>query len=269
MLDGTPFLTLSERLPDCTVYQAEARAIQMAIELLQTLTSTTPIHIHVDCQSVLKALTAPYIYTETMKYTRDLLQNLGQNQEISLQWVKAHIGIPGNEAADTAAKAGGTSTRQTTQRIGPPRASRKKHIRKARNLAWQTAWNQRKDCRQSKMFLPGPDPNIWKDIKSLPQAKISRIIRFTTGHCHMNRQNTIIAQGYEALDSQEAMCRLCEEAEETPEHLITECPVLNTTRLSHLYAWQLDTPPPWSQELIQFINSPAVIAIEESTPTGM
>ena len=101
-------------------------------------------------------------------------------------------------------------------------------------------------------------------MKPLSQEKTSRIIRFVTGHCHMNRHNTLLAKGYGALESSESRCRLCEEEEETPEHLIKECPVMNTTRLCTLYAWQLDTPPPWSTGLINFINSPQIIALEES-----
>jgi hypothetical protein len=52
--------------------------------------------------------------------------------------------------------------------------------------------------------------------------------------------------------------------EETPEHLVTECPVMTGTRLSTLHAWQLDTPPPWSANLMEFINSTHIIELEQS-----
>ena len=241
----------------------------MACEFLLLQQLSTPVHIHVDCQSVLYALQAPYITSGMVKYTADLLSDLTQGQDVTLQWVKAHIGIPGNEEADTAAKAGSRSNRKTLSTILPPRKAWKNQTRKSRNLSWTKQWAENPHCRQTKLFLKGPQPRIWIDMKPCTQNKISRIVRFITGHCFMNRHNTLIDKGYAALDDPEAQCRLCEEAEESPAHLITECPVLNNVRVNTLYSWQLDTPPPWSPELIKFIDDPNIIALEETQTIGI
>jgi ribonuclease HI len=259
-----PMVTLSEKLPDCTIFQAEIRAIQMVCEFFDKNSRTMPITIYVDCQSVLQALRAPNITNALLRDTRDMLTVLAEaNHTVTLQWVKAHAGTQGNEDADKAAKRGGASSRQTVMHFVTARQARKALIKETRNLDWAREWAENAACRQSKLFLKKPLPRCWQDLKSLSQTRTSRIIRFVTGHCHMNRHNTLLAGGYGALDSPAALCRLCEEEPETPEHLITECPVMTTTRLSTLYAWQLDTPPPWSPDLLAFINSTHIIALEE------
>jgi hypothetical protein len=243
----------------------------MACEYLidQPLGNDT-INFHVDSQSALNALRAPFIKSDTVRSTKDLLSTLALTHQVSLQWVKAHIGIPGNEMADAAAKAGSKSKRHTRAIIKKTRTTQRNAIRQSRNLEWAELWLANEHCRQSKLFLHTPDPKIWQDIKHQPHQKTSRTVRFITGHCFMNRHNTLIDYGYTALDEMIAQCCLCEEEEETTEHLVTECPVLNQARLDNLYAWQLDKPPPWGLGLLNFLNTPLIIALElDRQSTGM
>ena len=72
-------------------------------------------------------------------------------------------------------------------------------------------------------------PKIWRDIKDHGRENISRVIRFVNGHGYMNRHNTVFKYDIskeEADNPEEAQCRLFEEHEETPIHLITECGAL-------------------------------------------
>ena len=262
-LDSVPYITLSENLPDCTVYQSEARAIQMACEYMYTYGTTGQrISFHVDNQAILKSLAAGYISNETTRKTAELLNNLAQHNVVSLQWVKAHVGILGNEEADAAAKAGAKGSRRRINTIKPARNVLKKLTKLNLNKNWQDLWDKNEECRQSKLFLSGPNPKIWQDLRKLQNEETSRVVRFVTGHCYMRRHRVILEMGYEFQHDQVAMCSLCQEEQETPEHLITECPVLNNTRLDTLYCWQLDRPPPWNAGIINFINSPAVKALE-------
>jgi ribonuclease HI len=107
-VDRQPQVTMSERLPPCTVFQSELRAIQMAYEhLCLHEHNNKDIHIQVDSQAALQSLVKLQITSKTVPQTAQLLRELA----VTLQWVKAHVGIPGNEMADEAAKAGSQSNR--------------------------------------------------------------------------------------------------------------------------------------------------------------
>ena len=273
-IDRTEFLCLSERLNKCTVFQSELRAIAMTSELLLDLNLTErPISFHVDSESALKALDSSIIKSRTVERTRDILNELSSRTPVGLQWVKAHVPkdspqyCPGNEQADIAARKGSASNRRVCFDLAAPRTEMKNHIRALRDSEWKVEWQARTDCRQTKLFIDGPEPKIWADIKALQHKEVSAIIRFLTGHSFMNRHNVVIKhkiRGPDADHHEEATCRLCLEEEETPAHLTTTCEALCQERLCHLYAPQLDSPPSWSRPLIDFLNLPQIRQLEES-----
>jgi ribonuclease HI len=113
-----PQITMSKRLPPCTVFQLELRAIQMDCEYLCLHEhNNKDIHIHVDSQAALQSLVKSQITSKTVRQTAELLRELAVRHTVTLQWVKAHMGIPGNEMADEAAKAGSQSNRFTQMEI--------------------------------------------------------------------------------------------------------------------------------------------------------
>jgi hypothetical protein len=130
---------------------------------------------------------------------------------VTLQWVKADVGIPGNEMADEAAKAGSQSNRFRQMEINNSRTELKTYIRDARNLEWARIWADRegKDCRQTRLFFPTLNPKVWKDIKAysnLTPTCLARIIRFVTGHMFMNCHEVLIQRGRDDLGSDNALC---------------------------------------------------------------
>jgi hypothetical protein len=104
----------------------------------------------------------------------ELLRELAGRHTVTLQWVKAQVGIPGNEMADKAAKAGSKYNRFRQMEISNSRTELKTFIRDARNLEWARLWADRegKDYRQTRLFFPTVNPKVWKDIlKHIPTLR--------------------------------------------------------------------------------------------------
>jgi ribonuclease HI len=94
--NGTPHLSMSERQPPCTVFQAELRGIQMACKYIRLSDHTrTTIHFHVDSQAALQSLVKAHITSKMVEYSVQLLTELALRREITLQWVKGHVNIQG------------------------------------------------------------------------------------------------------------------------------------------------------------------------------
>ena len=271
-IDGEGFHTISERLPSsATVYQAELRGIKMSCEyLIDNDFQGRTIAFHVDNMSSLQALRASFISSRIVFDTASVLNYLAKKNTVSLQWIKAHHISENNKIADDAAKAGCESETWSPDEFLESRTAMANHIRILRNETWTEKWQKSTEYRQSKMFLAGPDAKVWRTLKKLSKAKISNVIRFITGHTYLRRHNVVFKKKKVRLAADrdpDSECRLCREGPETPIHLLLECKALMWTRhtlfaTGRLLAWQLDTPPPWSDELIAFINSPHIQALE-------
>ena len=274
VVDDEPFLTKRERLPSsCTVYQAELRGIQMSCEfLIQQGYQSRTIAFHIDNQASLCALKAPFISSRFVYDTAAMLNLLGKDNRVSLQWIKAHHTSENNKIADDIAKKGGETGFWSPVDYLESRTAMKNHIRVLRNETWARIWRKNPDCRQSKLFFSGPDSRIWHSMRKLKKSKISAIIRFTTGHGYLRRHRTVIKKKKRRLNADrdpDSACRLCHDGIEDPIHLLLQCPVLMWTRHTlfasdSLVAWQLDTPPPFGPALISFINSRPIQALDKN-----
>jgi ribonuclease HI len=85
----------------------------------------------VDSQAALQPLVKLQITSKTVPQTAELLWELAVRHTVTLQWVKAHVGIPGNEMTDEALKAGSQSNRFTQMEINNSRTELKTFIRDA------------------------------------------------------------------------------------------------------------------------------------------
>jgi hypothetical protein len=172
--------------------------------------------------------------------------------------------------AEEAAKAGSQSNRFTQMEISNSRTELKPFIRDARNFEWTRSWADRegKDCRQTRLFFPTLNPKVWKDMKAysnLAPICLARIIRFLTGHTFMTCHEGLIqrSRGRDDLGGDNALCRLCEEDMETPEHLLTECPLLNLDRQALFNSYQLPQVPEWDPKILRMIMLPTLAPMED------
>ena len=60
-------------------------------------------------------------------------------------------------------------------------------------------------------------PKFSKDIRKLNRHDISKVIQFCSGHPHLRKHNHNMNKNLPMT------CRLCNQGEETPHHLLTDC----------------------------------------------
>jgi len=121
----------------------------------------------------------------------------------SFNEVCAGAGVRGNEEADRLVLTRRTRTYCKT------------------SMFWQrfdTAWEEAGGMRQSRCLKS-------KSLMELFRKDLRSVAGLLTGHCQMKRHLHILGL------SQDPKCRLCLEDEETPIHVLTQCPALATIGL--------------------------------------
>ena len=144
---------------EASIFQAELIAIQEAAKHLYTHEDTHGLYIKFfsDSQAALQALKSNKCKAQTVKDTHDALNALAdQAKVVRLTWIKAHIGLDGNELADEHAKLG---TVDDTMKIRTQTTSKeiKAATREYVYHKWKEKWRALKKCRMTKVFYDGPD----------------------------------------------------------------------------------------------------------------
>ena len=227
-------------------------AIQRACQAIAKVRDQR-IVIKVDSKAALLALKANYISSKTVEDCLLNLNRLGARNKVILQWIKAHVGHAGNEKADQLAKKGAEMAAMGPEPFLPIPASFWSNAIKGAFLdKWKDRWAGSSTARQTKLWFPKPDAKISLELKHLSRSDLGRLVQFITGHCNMNRH------GNKKNPNLDPICRLCKEEEETPWHIVRECPCLISLRSSifglhilHLVEW---TP----RQLSGFLRNPTV-----------
>ena len=135
-----------------TVFQAEVTAIRKSAEMLvnkqmekQTITFFS------DSQASLAALNKLTVKSDTVDKCINALNDLGEKNRIHLRWVKAHVGIHGNEVADFLAKKGSTLGEGPTNELYTPQVKQRIEINDYFLKKWSTAWKFYDQARQTKI----------------------------------------------------------------------------------------------------------------------
>ena len=94
-----------QRIPDdSSIFNAEAKAIDLALELTRTCDTNNKFIIFFDSLSVLKAMNHASSKNPQIQKLLEKCHELLANKEIVLCWIPSHIGIQENEMVDKQAK---------------------------------------------------------------------------------------------------------------------------------------------------------------------
>ncbi len=231
---------------NASVYQAEIEAVKQAAKfLVDSHYREATIIFRIDNQAAVRALANPVITLQQVLECYQALQKLANRNRVSIRWIKGHAGHAGNDSADVVAKAG---TQLPVQGPEPfvwlPRASRKLAIREHLNLRWEKQWKESEEFVHTKNFYEKPSNRISKHLVKLTREQMSLLVQIVTGHCNMLYHSRHYK---ESPDEEDTLCRLCQEDDEKPWHVLTDCPALMQRRLTFFNTpLYLTKPISWS-----------------------
>jgi ribonuclease HI len=204
----------------CTNNQAEQLAILRALEYTRDIkTEDKTATIYTDSRITLDSLKNSNTHTSLIEGIRRRLTELKKaDWKIQLCWVKAHVGIKGNELADTIAKEAATSEdiQECYEKV--PKSVVLSELRVISVEKWQREWDRTTNGKNTTEFFP--------EVTERLQMKINITHNFTamvTGHGNIRSY----LHRFKIIET--PVCP-CGTTDQTIDHLIFECKLLNRER---------------------------------------
>lgn len=233
-----------------SVFQSEVMAIKEALTWIKdnNLHPVGNFSIYSDSQSAVTSLKGYNFKDSLTSATKKLLVSLQEQTIIDIQWTRAHVGNTGNEIADMLAKRG--SKQGTLKKVGYPLSYFNHKLHDTYIQYWQTEWNSLPICKHAKSMLPKVGIKEARNLINYRRSDINLVIQIVSGHALLSKH---LANWNEL----QAACRLCLEGDETPLHLLTECPALTEERDSYYTLSNNEKQFTWKR-LLSFFQNPKV-----------
>ena len=202
--------------PIASSYIVELLAIKDAMDYAIANGSIQSVTIHSDSRSAIEAISNPFIKYPAIQHIQALINQ--SNKTFKICCVPSHIGVPGNEEADTLAR-----NCISTQLIFPlslPRSDIKCFLKHRVGEAWHHTWTQL-EGNKLREILPCIAP---KFLEKNPRSWATKLARLQIGHTPLTHSFLITRDPLPYCD--DCLVPL------TIKHLLTECP-------SHNHHWLL------------------------------
>jgi ribonuclease HI len=215
-----------------TVHSAETVGLLLAIHLLRT-EPHPPTHtsIGVDNQAAILGCTR-FRHGRgqwAVDILRDHIEELTKvtDTSILIRWTPGHIGIDGNELADTVAKQAARGSTSTEHDLPEelrgdipwsPAAIQQKFVENVQRRAKSRWTRSTRYNRIRKIDENLPSNSFLKLVENRPRWQTGLLIRLRTGSAQLNKDLCDI----KAIDS--AACDYCNTADETVKHFLLDCP---------------------------------------------
>ena len=214
---------LQYKLDDrCSNNQAEQVAILKALEIIPE------VQLNLNYPKTLALYTDSKITIDSLKNTRNhnhLIENIrqvlsylkGNHWTVDISWVKAHIGVYGNELADHLAKQAARSDEPISYNK-VPKTEVLKRLREESMKSWEREWRATNNGTETKKYFPSIAERLEVKIPITPG-----LTTMLTGH------GRIKAYFHRFRITSDATCP-CDGGDQTVDHLLLECPKYDRQR---------------------------------------
>ncbi|GFT69222.1 RNase H domain-containing protein [Trichonephila clavipes] len=202
----------------CSIFTAEAVAIYRALQLIDS-TMPRKYCIYTDSMSVLEALENYHDRCHPVVCTiLDITSRLySKGFDIVFCWLPSHVGIIGNEQADSAAKSATTHLP-----LAVPLSDMKRVIMHHIFKIWQESWSQQLD---NKLHSVKPVIGAWP-VMPMRRTDV-KLTRLRIGHTRFTHRHLLF--GEHAPE-----CPSCH-VSYTIHHILIDCPVFNHHRITFFH----------------------------------
>ena len=245
---------ISEPLPPhSSIFQAETIAIWQASKIINHINlSNLIIEIYTDSQAVLNSVQKRTTKNEIIRNCHNILNELGTNNKVTLNWVPGHEGYEGNERADHLAKIG--SMKSPTNPIYNKIPF--KNLENKINMYYQNSIINRykysdiseeaKSLTNTLLKLTNHNPyKITKLIITYPGYKLGILTQILSNHNSLNYHMTRAKLRYdEYCDYCTEVMKHCDpnwstNCLETAQHILCTCPYFNNLRKDIFNVYQI------------------------------
>lgn len=216
-----------------TVYAAELQGISLALQIAQEYVEQggrrRNIAIYTDNQAAIWSIakaegrSGAYILEEIA----DQVQRLqDRGRPVTVRWIPAHVGIPGNEAADRAAKEA-TGWRDDGRRHPPAAAPPKLHplkstlrrwCKRQTEEAWAAQWKTEAKGRATYRHTPRPTKKVLQLHEGLSKRESALLVQLRTEKIGFN--DFLFSRSVPGVNSPRCGCG---ERRQTVAHILLHC----------------------------------------------
>ncbi|KAJ5667636.1 hypothetical protein N7507_003500 [Penicillium longicatenatum] len=215
-----------------TVYAAELAGIKIALDKFKSQRESSELVIFADSRAAIQAVQNPkrpssqhilraiYAHVHELRSLRTpTTPSPSDDFSISIRWIPAHVGVPGNELADVAAKnaALGGAEAGSDNQFSRLAATAKQQVRSRIRAKWATMWAREKTGKPNQKLVPTPHKKTLELFTGLPKHYTSILVQMRSMRVAL--KHFLFKIGEAASDE----CG-CQEGSQTPKHVLLRCP---------------------------------------------
>ncbi|KAL0852573.1 hypothetical protein ABMA27_016991 [Loxostege sticticalis] len=207
----------------CTVYQAEMLALSRAVQMVLRR-GPRAVDLYSDSRSALEAVTrGNSTHPLAVQLRSDVAKIAHKGGSLALHWIKAHVGLAGNERADELAKEAALNSKTRADYDACPISHIKGEIRSASLDEWNRRYTESATATTTKIFFP----DAIKAYRVVRKIDLDpNVVQILTGHGgfseYLNR--------FKCKESPACPCDA--QTPETVAHILVECPRFALKRLN-------------------------------------